>query len=68
MALNAPPPTAEDRAQVAGAGLCARCRHLQVLRSKRSTFVRCALADLDDNFERYPPLPVLRCRGFETDA
>ncbi len=65
MALEAPPPTGADRAELAPrAGLCAACRSLQVLRSRRSTFVRCALADRDPRFERYPPLPVLACRGY----
>ena len=64
MGLSAAPPTADDRAEVAPrAGLCASCDHLQVLRSRRSTFVRCALADRDPRFERYPPLPVLACPG-----
>ena len=69
MGLKAPPATADDRAEVAPrAGLCARCASLQVLRSRRSTFVRCALADRDPRFERYPPLPVKWCRGFEPEG
>lgn len=74
MGLEAPPPSSEDRAAVAGlAGLCALCAHLQVLRSRRSTFVRCALHDRDPgspgggqmmDFPRYPRLPVARCSGF----
>ena len=69
MSLNAPPPSADDRAEVARfAGLCATCRHLQVLRSRRSTFVRCGLADADSRFERYPPLPVAVCRGHQPAA
>jgi hypothetical protein len=48
-------------------GLCAYCRHLEVLRSPRSVFVRCARADHDPRLPRYPPLPVLRCAGFEPD-
>ena len=63
--MKAPTPSDDDRAEVERAGLCASCRHLQVLRSKRSTFVRCGLADRDPRFERYPPLPVGRCRGHE---
>lgn len=66
MALNAPPPSAGDRAEAASfAGLCAACRHLQVLRSRRSTFVRCGLADRQLGFQRYPQLPVYFCRGHE---
>ncbi len=63
MSFTAPPPTDQDRAEVERAGLCACCAHLQVLRSKRSTFVRCGLADRDPRFERYPPLPVGWCPG-----
>jgi hypothetical protein len=62
------PPTEADRAEVASAGLCARCLHLQVLRSKTSTFVRCALSDQDEAFPRYPPLPVHSCRGYRPAA
>ena len=65
MGLKTKPATDQDRAEVQRAGLCASCAHLQVLRSKRSTFVRCGLADRDPRFARYPPLPVRWCRGHE---
>jgi hypothetical protein len=45
-------------------GLCGSCRHARPARSPRSTFVRCALADRDPAFPRYPALPVERCAGF----
>ncbi|MFK7896898.1 MAG: hypothetical protein AB8G23_13730 [Myxococcota bacterium] len=46
-------------------GLCADCQFRREQRSQRgSIFYRCARADGDDAFSRYPPLPVLRCRGF----
>lgn len=47
------------------AGLCASCRHAEILRSKRSAFLRCARAAADARFARYPPLPVLSCPGFQ---
>jgi hypothetical protein len=48
------------------AGLCARCAQARVQRSARgSAFWRCLRADRDPAFQRYPPLPVLRCPGFE---
>jgi hypothetical protein len=48
------------------AGLCAACRHAVVVTSDRgSRFVRCARAETDPSFPRYPPLPVLACRGVE---
>ncbi|HVS03181.1 MAG TPA: hypothetical protein VMT16_10470 [Thermoanaerobaculia bacterium] len=46
-------------------GLCADCRHLRLVRSQRSTFVRCAMAEVDRRFPRYPRLPVLECAGYE---
>ncbi|HEY6060719.1 MAG TPA: hypothetical protein VIV10_09040 [Gemmatimonadales bacterium] len=30
-----------------------------------STFYRCALAETDPRFVRYPPLPVVNCPGYE---
>jgi hypothetical protein len=38
--------------------------HLRLLASPRSLFVRCALAETDPRFPRYPGLPVLDCAGF----
>ncbi|HEY7215433.1 MAG TPA: hypothetical protein VIC28_12435 [Thermoanaerobaculia bacterium] len=49
------------------AGLCASCVHLRVLASRRSVFVRCALADADPRFPRYPALPVAACAGYQED-
>lgn len=46
-------------------GLCATCRHLELVGSRRSVFVRCALSDVDQRFPRYPPLPVRACAGWE---
>lgn len=69
MAWNPPPATQDDRAELARrAGLCAACRHLQVLHSRSSTFVRCALSDARPGMPRYPPLPVLACSGHEPAA
>jgi hypothetical protein len=50
-------------------GLCLTCRWVRVVRNRRgSTFYRCARADTDPTFPRYPPLPVLACRGYEASA
>jgi hypothetical protein len=57
--VTAPPPPL---------GLCADCRHAESLASKRSTFLRCRLADTDARFPRYPPLPVLACDGYSRRA
>jgi hypothetical protein len=45
-------------------GLCRTCRHLRLLASARSVFVRCGKAETDPAFPRYPPLPVARCAGY----
>jgi hypothetical protein len=45
-------------------GLCATCLHRRLLRSRRSVFLRCGLAETDERFLRYPPLPVMRCGGY----
>ena len=47
-------------------GLCADCRFRLVQGTKRgAVFVRCARANVDETFGRYPALPVLHCRGHE---
>lgn len=46
-------------------GLCGRCRHARRQPGARgSSFWRCGRADSDPRFLRYPPLPVLDCKGF----
>lgn len=46
------------------AGLCAGCAHARVQRNDRgSEFLRCAKAESDPRYRKYPPLPVLRCEG-----
>lgn len=45
-------------------GLCRSCVHLRLAASARSVFVRCGKADTDPAFPRYPPLPVVACRGY----
>lgn len=47
-------------------GLCATCVWMKIVENKRgSVFYRCKRADADPHFVRYPPLPVLRCPGYE---
>ncbi len=49
-----------------GVGLCASCRHADVVVSDRgSRFWRCGLAKIDPSFPKFPRLPVLTCRGYE---
>ena len=46
-------------------GLCARCRHVEIVQSLRgSTFYLCRLSATDTRFPRYPVLPVRGCDGF----
>ena len=46
-------------------GLCATCRHARVVPGARSTFYMCARSFEDPRFRKYPPLPVIRCIGYE---
>jgi hypothetical protein len=50
-----------------GAGLCDRCRHQQLVPNTRgSVFSLCRRSRSEpDRFRKYPPLPVLRCPGFQ---
>ena len=46
-------------------GLCATCRHVKTIRSATgSVFLLCTLAKHDPGFAKYPPQPVMACRGF----
>jgi hypothetical protein len=45
-------------------GLCRNCVHSRQVPSRTSLFWRCALAETDARFARYPRLPVLRCAGY----
>lgn len=50
-------------------GLCASCRHVQVIETPRgSTFYLCRLSAVNPDFPKYPRLPVLRCAGYEADS
>ena len=64
------PPSATERAELARdtglpVGLCLDCVHLRLLRSGRSRFVRCFLAESAPEYPRYPRLPVLACDGHQ---
>lgn len=49
-----------------GIGLCATCTHARIVTSgKGSRFYLCELSATDPRFRKYPPLPVIRCEGFE---
>jgi len=47
-------------------GLCFTCHWMRIVTSRRgSTFYRCARAEVDPRFVRYPQLPKLACDGYE---
>ncbi len=55
-----------DPEQLRRVGLCVTCRHSRVIRSsKGSEFWLCERAQSDATYKKYPPLPVVRCRGHE---
>lgn len=47
-------------------GLCVECAHVRRVPSSRgSIFYRCARAEVDARFPKYPRLPVIQCAGYE---
>jgi hypothetical protein len=58
-------PLRDDR-RPARVGLCATCRHADIVISSRdATFYRCTLSETDPAFPRYPTLPVRSCAGYQ---
>ncbi len=50
-------------------GLCSTCIHVRRVGNRRgSLFYRCALAEHDARFAKYPRLPVMNCIGYEPDV
>jgi uncharacterized protein YciI len=63
--MTTPKGPAAARAAVA-VGLCFSCRWKRAIVNRRgSVFFRCARAEADARFVRYPPLPVRSCPGYE---
>ena len=47
-------------------GLCRTCTHHRLTGNRRgSVFYMCERSLEDPSFPKYPPLPVLECRGYE---
>lgn len=47
------------------AGVCGACAHARWLRSKGGDGIMlCRLSETDARYLKYPPLPVLSCRGW----
>ena len=62
------PERAGSRREEETIGLCVNCRHVRRVETERgSVFYRCARAATDPRFRKYPPLPVVRCEGYEAD-
>ena len=50
----------------AAVGLCLRCRHVHVVRSRTGGhFYRCERSATDADYPKYPRLPVRSCDGYE---
>ena len=45
-------------------GLCFDCVHSRQVPSRTAIYWRCALAETDPRFDRYPRLPVTSCAGY----
>jgi hypothetical protein len=46
-------------------GLCSGCQHCRIVKSERSVFYMCRLSLTNPEYRKYPPLPVLRCAGYQ---
>jgi len=46
-------------------GLCSDCQHCRIVNGERSTFYMCLRAFTQPEYRKYPPLPMLRCPGYE---
>ena len=44
--------------------LCESCENMREVRTARSRFVLCELALADPDYPKYPPQPVVQCRGY----
>jgi hypothetical protein len=47
--------------------LCERCRHVRLIQSaKGSVFLLCRRSEREPEYPKYPPQPVVDCRGFQS--
>jgi len=54
-----------EPADSARVGLCSTCVWMRAVTNRRgSTFHRCARAETDPAYPRYPALPRLACEGY----
>jgi len=46
--------------------LCESCNSMrEVVSAKGSRFLLCQLSTVDSAFAKYPPQPIVRCRGYQ---
>jgi hypothetical protein len=51
---------------MSGTGLCGSCQHHRWIEARRGArYLLCERSRTDRRLPRYPPLPVLRCDGYE---
>jgi len=55
----------ESEADTRWVGLCATCRHARTVESRTTVFWLCERSLTDPSFEKYPRLPMMKCRGYE---
>ena len=46
-------------------GLCSDCKHCRIVKSERAAFHMCRLSFTNPEYRKYPPLPVVRCPGYQ---
>ena len=55
--------------RVGGVGLCGSCSYGRRVQGRRGAiFWRCQRSVTDAAYPKYPPLPMLQCRGFEPSS
>lgn len=61
-----PAPTAGSPAHDDRLGLCARCIHAQhILSANGGRFILCLHAKINNDFPKYPRLPMITCEAYE---
>jgi hypothetical protein len=61
-----PPALVEMLPRTGTVGLCATCAFSRVIQNRRgSRFWLCVRSETDPSYPKYPPLPVVACRGFQ---
>ena len=65
--MKQPGPPEREPERSSPRSLCERCRHVRVIRNERgSVFLLCRRSESEPQFPKYPPQPVVECRGFES--